>query len=347
MRDDACGGGPRGVARGPAVTVRFNPPPGWPAPPASWLPGDDWLPDPAWPPPPADWSWWTVTARPATAPGPQPLGRLGRPSFPVATRAAQSTVSLAALFPERAREGASYGAGPSGYAAGSAPHPGCAPRRVGSTTARPRSGPSRGPSRCSTTRRRTISRRGPSTSTSSPTRRPTSRLRAGRQQRVRPASGSPRCCASSVTGRACGRSSLSAGRRRSRSPTCWLPRSRRRWVARAGPPTARARQAPAGRRGFFRRRRDRSDAGHGDVAAGGRSRSVSAVRALRAVRLAPLAGVDVSALTRRALEARRLKDLDAALAVEQDLRSLHRTSFASIRRPVVPPLPSARPRRGG
>ena len=103
------------------MTVRFNPPPGWPVPPASWLPGDDWLPDPAWPPPPDDWSWWTVTVRPATPTGPQALGRPGRPSFP-------------ARHPRRAVDGVARGALPGagarrrrlrrraiGYAAGSAP----------------------------------------------------------------------------------------------------------------------------------------------------------------------------------------------------------------------------------
>jgi hypothetical protein len=36
----------------------FNPPPGWPAPPAGWLPPEDWRPDPAWPPAPATWVFW-------------------------------------------------------------------------------------------------------------------------------------------------------------------------------------------------------------------------------------------------------------------------------------------------
>ena len=88
-------------------------------------------------------------------------------------------------------------------------------------------------------------------------------------------------------------------------------------------------ETASSRRGFFRGRRDRSDPGGGDGAA---------VRPVG--RGGPVAGVDVSVLTRRALEARRVKDLDAALAVEQDLRSLHRRSFPSIRRPVVPPLPA-------
>ncbi|MGW5240629.1 hypothetical protein ACWEOW_17000 [Monashia sp. NPDC004114] len=85
------------------MTIRFNPPPGWPTPPATWVPQDEWLPDPSWPDPPAGWSFWTVTVRPTR---PDPTGKAGKGtkvSFPVATAAAQSTVSLAALFPERGR----------------------------------------------------------------------------------------------------------------------------------------------------------------------------------------------------------------------------------------------------
>lgn len=49
------------------MTVRFNPPPGWPRPPADWTPPDGWQPDPSWPVPPADWQWW-LTDDPATPP---------------------------------------------------------------------------------------------------------------------------------------------------------------------------------------------------------------------------------------------------------------------------------------
>jgi len=104
---------------GRAVTIRFNPPPGWPMPPATWVPHDEWLPDPDWPEPPADWTFWSATApRPIAGAdhggddggrdggrGGRGGNRLGRVSFPIATVAAQSTVSLAALFPERGRSG--------------------------------------------------------------------------------------------------------------------------------------------------------------------------------------------------------------------------------------------------
>lgn len=38
-----------------AQRMRFNPAPGWPAPPAGWLPEPGWTPDPSWPPAPPDW----------------------------------------------------------------------------------------------------------------------------------------------------------------------------------------------------------------------------------------------------------------------------------------------------
>lgn len=36
----------------------FNPPPGWPAPPAGWEPPPGWQPDPRWPAPPPGWQFW-------------------------------------------------------------------------------------------------------------------------------------------------------------------------------------------------------------------------------------------------------------------------------------------------
>lgn len=40
---------------GTFMTRRFNPAPGWPAPPEGWLPPEGWQPDPAWPPAPEGW----------------------------------------------------------------------------------------------------------------------------------------------------------------------------------------------------------------------------------------------------------------------------------------------------
>ena len=45
------------------MSVRFNAPPGWPAPSPSWAPDDDWMPDPSWPAPPRGWEFWTVDRR--------------------------------------------------------------------------------------------------------------------------------------------------------------------------------------------------------------------------------------------------------------------------------------------
>ena len=39
----------------------FNPPPGWPKPPAGWRPPKGWSPDPAWPDPPPGWQLWLPT----------------------------------------------------------------------------------------------------------------------------------------------------------------------------------------------------------------------------------------------------------------------------------------------
>lgn len=61
--------------------MRFNPPPGWPQPPAGWAPPSDWKPDPAWPPMPEGWQLWLPdedTALPApdsrVAATPDPTG---------------------------------------------------------------------------------------------------------------------------------------------------------------------------------------------------------------------------------------------------------------------------------
>ena len=57
-----------------SARVRFNPPPGWPKPPAGWVPPRGWKPDPSWPAAPAGWQLWvdaevepTPVLRPAEA----------------------------------------------------------------------------------------------------------------------------------------------------------------------------------------------------------------------------------------------------------------------------------------
>jgi hypothetical protein len=40
------------------ASLSFNPPPGWPRPPANWTPPAGWTPDPSWPPAPQGWVLW-------------------------------------------------------------------------------------------------------------------------------------------------------------------------------------------------------------------------------------------------------------------------------------------------
>lgn len=40
------------------MTLSFNPPPGWPKPPAGWVPPAGWTPDPSWPDLPEGWRLW-------------------------------------------------------------------------------------------------------------------------------------------------------------------------------------------------------------------------------------------------------------------------------------------------
>lgn len=56
--------------------MKFNPPPGWPQPPAGWAPPPGWKPDPSWPEPPPGWQLWlddTPVADPAPAAPPVPV----------------------------------------------------------------------------------------------------------------------------------------------------------------------------------------------------------------------------------------------------------------------------------
>jgi FKBP-type peptidyl-prolyl cis-trans isomerase len=42
----------------PGNSLRFNPPPNWPAPPPGWTPPPGWAPNPSWPRPPEGWQLW-------------------------------------------------------------------------------------------------------------------------------------------------------------------------------------------------------------------------------------------------------------------------------------------------
>lgn len=47
--------------------LRYNPPPGWPVPPAGWSPPAGWKPDPKWPEPPPGWQLWVpIVEQPPT-----------------------------------------------------------------------------------------------------------------------------------------------------------------------------------------------------------------------------------------------------------------------------------------
>ena len=63
--------------------LTFNPPPGWPKPPAGWIPPKGWTPDPKWPPAPPGWQLWIgEAAHPSGEPAPT-----GGPSSPQAPAA--------------------------------------------------------------------------------------------------------------------------------------------------------------------------------------------------------------------------------------------------------------------
>jgi hypothetical protein len=330
-------------------------------PPSSWLPDHDWLPDPSWPAPPDGWSWWTVVApQPGTAPDPR--GRLAaRPSFPVATRAAQSTVSLAALFPDRAREEVPYGTGSPGYAAGSPSTPEVrtkagreyyvpASERVTSVEAAVLPGATLTGSRVDGTASGDGATAAPPGIRLSPLLRlvgdPTgvrARFTVGGPA-ARDLSDVLAPAIEAAVGRS-GHSSEASSGVRSFSG------------AGGGGVTG----APS-RRGFFWRRFGRAQssgaAGGGEemvardaasdktrasgetpahhTGGAGPSRAAAGRREARAAGT-PVAGVDIGSLTKRALEARRLRDPAAAAAVERDLLALHRRSFPSIRRPALPP----------
>ncbi|MFH8339682.1 DUF4041 domain-containing protein [Streptomyces sp. AM6-12] len=81
---------------------RFNPPPGWPVPPAGWTPPPDWRPDPSWPAAPDGWQLWvpeTGTLAATATPGTLPAGAAiasATPGIPTASAAPGTAPTLAA-----------------------------------------------------------------------------------------------------------------------------------------------------------------------------------------------------------------------------------------------------------
>jgi len=60
--------------------LRFNPPPGWPKPPAGWVPPRGWAPDPSWPDPPVGWQLWLDDGVSTKHPDPSPPAEAGDPA---------------------------------------------------------------------------------------------------------------------------------------------------------------------------------------------------------------------------------------------------------------------------
>jgi len=80
---------------------RFNPPPGWPKPPDSWVPSAGWKPDPAWPAPPDGWQLWVA----ADAQAGDPHGANDSPptaALPAQSQAATTDQRLVLLAAENA-----------------------------------------------------------------------------------------------------------------------------------------------------------------------------------------------------------------------------------------------------
>jgi RsiW-degrading membrane proteinase PrsW (M82 family) len=69
--------------------MTFNPAPGWPRPPADWVPPEGWQPDPAWPPAPEGWNFWVpahgapAAADPAGSDGAEIRASLGGQSLTI------------------------------------------------------------------------------------------------------------------------------------------------------------------------------------------------------------------------------------------------------------------------
>jgi len=91
--------------------LRFNPPPGWPPPPAGFVPPPGWQPDPSWPPPPPGWQLWVPDE---TVPAPAPMTpQLAPMPPPPAPMPAAGVTGQAGQLP--------YAGPPPTYPAGQAP----------------------------------------------------------------------------------------------------------------------------------------------------------------------------------------------------------------------------------
>lgn len=57
------------------MALRFDPPPGWPAPPPDWEPPEGWQPDPEWPAAPEGWTFWVEDGAPGPMNQPGPVNQ--------------------------------------------------------------------------------------------------------------------------------------------------------------------------------------------------------------------------------------------------------------------------------
>lgn len=80
----------------------FNPPPGWPQPPAGWRPPASWSPDPAWPDPPEGWQLWIQADQPKAEPGLEPPAVPAQPEGVDRTSASLDGARVALLEAENA-----------------------------------------------------------------------------------------------------------------------------------------------------------------------------------------------------------------------------------------------------
>ncbi len=74
----------------------FNPPPGWPQPPAGWTPPPGWNPDPSWPAPPEGWQLW-ISDTTAAVPSDSTSGTVHADASVGTAPTAPSTVAAAEL----------------------------------------------------------------------------------------------------------------------------------------------------------------------------------------------------------------------------------------------------------
>jgi hypothetical protein len=99
---------------------RFNPPPGWPAPPPGWVPPEGWVPDPRLPAAPEGWQWWmpdeeTPAADPYVNTGQQAPsispGHRAAPAVGAASATAMGPPSISTRAPTSGGLGGIFGGG--------------------------------------------------------------------------------------------------------------------------------------------------------------------------------------------------------------------------------------------